>query len=466
MPEEKITVDGQPFLGRIDEQERFREALRIVQAEKKLISKVIDWANEKKPPQPFVFLLYGEGGMGKTSLTKRFLDIAENDLQFKGDFNTLWLDWEKRRDLDYALKVRDTISPEKVFEHIYAAFRDNNYGKEFTEYEKAITTRLKAEKKVSDALEKVTERGERFKVLRELGGKGIAWLLRSGVTTNGVPIPIPVEPTEKLFTAIIGQGAESLEYARETATIFLKTALEAREFDLFTLPNEKLAHSLAVGIRQSASQRPLVLFFDTYEIPDKVDVWVREVIKRSGSNLLWVISGRDNLADSRKFGIQYLSGYRSDFSSDRLRVLALSEFSTDEVFHYLIDYVPERNLSTDDAITIHKATLGIPLAVQAAAFMWKSGTALENITGNVPEAEKRDEIVKLMTERFLLHCFNDTVHPNDLQSIYALALAYQPDTKLLRAMLQSDDLEQDLSELERRHSLRRKLSYLKFCIVW
>lgn len=452
MPEEKITVDGQPFLGRTEEQERFREALRIIQIEKRIISKVIDWATEKKPPQPFVFLLYGEGGMGKTSLTKRLLDIVENESQFKGDFNALWLDWEKRRDLDYALKVRDAITPEKVFEHIYILFRDNNYGREFTEYEKTIIARSKTEKKVSDALEKITDRGERFKVLRELGGKGIAWLIRSGIATNGVPIPVPAEPTEKIFTEIIKQGAESIEYVRETATIFLKTALEERDFDLFTLPNEKLAHSLAEGIRRSASERPLLLFLDTYEIPDAVDIWVREIIKRSGPNLLWVISGRDNLADSRKLGTRYLSGYRGDFSSDRLRVFPLSEFSVDEVFNYLVEYVPDRYLTINDAIAIHKATLGIPFAVQAAAYMWKSGTMLESIAGNIPEAEKRDEIVKLMTERFLLHCFDDPAHPNDLQNIYALALAYQPEPKLLSTMLHSSDLEQDLSELEQRHS--------------
>lgn len=436
MAEEKITVDGQPFLGRLEEQDRFRDALRTIQAETKMISKVIDWAIEKKPPLPFVFLLYGEGGMGKTYLTKRLLNIAENDPQFSGYFNTLWLDWEKRRDLDYALKVRDAVTPEKVFEHLYSIFRDADYGKEFTEYEQAVNTRLVAEKKVEAALEKNTERGERFKILKELGGKGIAWLIRSGAV-SGVPIPVPAEPTEKVFTEIIGQGAEALERARETATTFLKITLDARELDLFILPNEKLAHSLADGIRKVALKRPLVLFLDTYEIADRADVWLREVIKRSSSNTLWVITGRDNLADSRKFGEKYFAGYRGEFPSDRLRVSPLSEFSVDDVFSYLLSYVPERQLDLPIARTIHKATLGIPLAVQAAAYMWKSGTKLESIIGDVPETEKRDAIVKLMTERFLLHCFGDPAHPNDLQSIYALALAYRPDPNLLGAMLQT-----------------------------
>src|SRR5215212_1828735 len=110
MAGEKITVNGQPFLGRLEEQESFRDGLRTVSVESNLVSKVKDWATEKKTSLPFVFLLYGEGGMGKTYLTKRLFDIAEGEEQFKGHFNTLWLDWEKRKELDYALKVRDAVS--------------------------------------------------------------------------------------------------------------------------------------------------------------------------------------------------------------------------------------------------------------------------------------------------------------------------------------------------------------------
>ena len=83
-----------------------------------------------------------------------------------------------------------------MFEHIYAIFRDAVLGENFTEYEQSIMIRTKADKKIAEALEKTTERGERFKILRELGGKGIAWLIRSGIV-GGVPIPLPDEPTAK-----------------------------------------------------------------------------------------------------------------------------------------------------------------------------------------------------------------------------------------------------------------------------
>ena len=46
------------FLGRVEEQDRFREALRAVQREFSLAGKVKDWFAEKDPAAlPFIFLL-------------------------------------------------------------------------------------------------------------------------------------------------------------------------------------------------------------------------------------------------------------------------------------------------------------------------------------------------------------------------------------------------------------------------
>ena len=451
MSKERIIVDGQSFLGRTEEQERFREALRVVQQDRKLITRVIDWATEAKPPLPFVFLLHGEGGMGKTYLSKRLRDIAENEPPFKGNFTTLWLDWEKRRDLDYALKAPDAINPEKIFEHIYSVFRDESFGKYFLEYEEAVKTRFEAEEKISKALDETSERLEKYKILRDLGGKGIAWIIRSGII-GGISIPLPEEPTARVFQEIIGGGAETVAHIRELATKVARKTLNAREFDLFTLPHEKLAHSFADGVRKSATDKPIVLFLDTYEISDRVDIWVREVIKRSSPNLIWVITGRNNLSDSRKFGTTYFTGYRGEFPSERLRVFTLAEFSVENVLTYVADSVPERIINLDDAKTIHYATIGIPLAVQAATSIWKTGASIEDIRGNVQLPTKHDEIVKLMTERFLLHCFDDPAHTSDRQRIYSLALAYQPDPGLLKAIFEVNDLEAELSDLERRHS--------------
>ena len=71
---------------------------------------------------------------------------------------------------------------------------------------------------------------------------------------------MPENPTAKVFEDIIGGGAENIARVRESATTLLKAALDEKEIDIFSLPNEKLAYSLANGIRESAENKAIVLF--------------------------------------------------------------------------------------------------------------------------------------------------------------------------------------------------------------
>lgn len=433
MTDQPIYVYEEIFLGRIEEQERFREALRSLLSGRK----DDDW--------PFVFLLHGEGGMGKTKLARRLRDIALGES--KGRLRAIWLDWEKRKPLDVRLAARDAVSPETVFEHIYAIFRDEGFGREFDPYEKAVKSRAEAETKVAQALSATLgEGGDRYSALRELGSKGLAWLVRTGLPGG---VAIPEEPMARFFESIIGGGAEGLARAREAATTLLRSKLNPDEFDLFTLPNEALARRLADGIRAAARKKPLLLVLDTYEIADRADPWLRVVIKRAGPRVVWAIAGRDNLADSRKRGATYFTGYRADFPGHRLRVFPLAEFSLGDVADYFAGRVPGRPLDEESAAAIHRATLGIPLAVKEAAAIWEKGASLADIVEGVPPRAPREQIVRAMSERFLMHCWDA---PEDKARVYALALAHRPDPGLVAAMLDTEALERDLSDLERRHS--------------
>ena len=59
MANQPVYVENELFLGRLDEQDRFREVLRTV------------LAPQDDDTPPFIFLLHGEGGMGKSQLTRR-----------------------------------------------------------------------------------------------------------------------------------------------------------------------------------------------------------------------------------------------------------------------------------------------------------------------------------------------------------------------------------------------------------
>lgn len=118
-----IYVDGKLFLGRVEEQKRFRAALNEVL---------------HPPPDeilPYIFLLYGDGGIGKTSLAKRFRDIARDEAPFEGEFHILWLDWEDERRRTSRLQGgRAHVSPETVFDILHEKAIAAGWGRDFGAY--------------------------------------------------------------------------------------------------------------------------------------------------------------------------------------------------------------------------------------------------------------------------------------------------------------------------------------------
>jgi tetratricopeptide (TPR) repeat protein len=446
-----MSIEEDIFIGRVEEQNRFRKALHDVLRETGLIAKLKAWRSRRESSElPYIFVLYGEGGMGKSRLARCMRDIALTEPPFRGRFRTVWLDWENRKALDLKLIARDAVSPETLFEHIHVVFRSAGFTDAFAAYEKALHDRAEAETKVAQTLNSIQEEDERFATLREVGAKGLAWLVASGLI-GGTPIPVPEELLSKAFGSLLDEGSERLGNARAAATTLLRAALRPEEFDLFTVPNETLALRLADGIRAAAS-KPIIFVLDTYEIADRADSWLRIIMKRAGMRVVWIIAGRDNLVESRKFGQHYFVGYGAEFSSDRLRDVRLGEFSVRDVRDYFHWRAGERELDENSVQSLHRATLGIPLAVHEAAEIWKTGVPLDQIVGDMPQRAEREQIVKVMSERFMLHCFDDPRHVRDRVSLYGLALAHQADPDLLAAILECDDLERTLSDLERRYS--------------
>ena len=136
-----IYVENNIFFGRVEEQKQFRAAL----------NDLLHDTQEDDPP--YILLLYGDGGIGKTSLAKQLRDIAQTEVPFESEFQILWIDWEEERSRYSSLKAdRDLISPEAVFDVLHAVAIRNNLGPHFSEYQMAVKQRGEAEKKVAQAL--------------------------------------------------------------------------------------------------------------------------------------------------------------------------------------------------------------------------------------------------------------------------------------------------------------------------
>jgi hypothetical protein len=108
MASEPVYVDDELFLGRIDEQDRFRDVLQVV------------LAPQQEDVPPFIFLIHGEGGMGKSQLSRRLCDIALYEVPFEGCFHVLRVDWEEIHFHTPVLRVaRDQIHPEDVLDALH-----------------------------------------------------------------------------------------------------------------------------------------------------------------------------------------------------------------------------------------------------------------------------------------------------------------------------------------------------------
>ena len=329
-----MTKDNQPiyvdneerFLGRLEKQERFREVLHIVR----------DSQDDKAPP--FIFLIYGEEGMGKSQLTRRLADIAADEALFGSAFQTLQIDWELVRGHIPALQVpHDQIHPEAVLAALYRQAQARGWAEQFEAYQRILKQRQTAEQTVAEAL--AQEYGQ-FIALHELGAAGLARLVRLAWPVG----ELGQKQKQALHAAGLRLEVEQAVKLRQQADRFLKTHLKPKLYDVYRQPHEQLAWALGQGFRRVSHDRPLVLAIDAYEIvASAADIWIRTVIKSAGPSVIWIIAGRDNLADSRP-GHRYL-GYNTEFTR-RLIVWDIQPLAIKYVSACLLDLAPKSSSCT------------------------------------------------------------------------------------------------------------------------
>ncbi len=442
MTNQTILVNGKPFFGRVEEQKRFRDAL----------SETIN------PPSgenlPYVFLVYGDGGIGKSTLSRRFCDIATEKHSLWCPIHTLWIDWEEVRRRLPALQVgHNAIAPETVFDVIVHTAQTQRRGWQgyFTAYHETQQRRASAEQTAHQVLDSATERPE-LRELRSAGATALAKILRVGSSLAGLPIGNSGEQLAKAFLeAGIQIGAEAAVSLRQRLADLLRARMGADTYDLFVNPLEHLARALADGLRRIAGRGALLVVLDTYEVVDAVDPWLRLVIRDSGPHVLWVLSGRNDLVNSRRYGDTYFKGYAEEWPR-RLVPVNVTQLARDDVAAYFAATVPERPLDDTAVDAIRRATRGIPLAIVLAAAMWQKGVALEKIVGHSDKDTPAQQIVDQMTERYLLHAVTTT----DRYALYAIALA-RGDRAVLQGMLTPTDatgfnVNDELRRLERAYA--------------
>ncbi|PZO35828.1 MAG: hypothetical protein DCF19_22940 [Pseudanabaena frigida] len=435
------------FLARTEEQKKFREVLRSLQPDagwfsKNLptVAKLLPAKKETVSTSPHIFLLYGEGGMGKTSLGRRFCDLAGEE--FPDRIQVLRLDWEEAKNEYPSLNVgHESIRPESVLETIYLMVSKGREGI-FEKYRQVEKTLKQIEDKVDKELQARQGEGAEYAPILK---KGLSWSL-------GALRKLP--QVEALLGAGDGKVDEAIADGAVSALVgLMKKRLSLEERRIFATPHRQLAEALGHGLQAISAQKPLVLLLDTYEIVDRLecDRVLRMVIKAAGRRVVWVIAGRANLADSYRLSQDYFRGYRDEFS-ENLYVYPMSEFSREQVSEYFAHPQINVPLSDEAAESVKQFSLGIPFVVQQIAAMRQQGIEMATIL-SAPSADRDDEspreaVVRATSDRFLRYCLDE----QDKKAVYAMAMMRRPDNELLKAMLGVTDLEPEMRSLKARHS--------------
>ena len=438
-------MDNRLFLARTEEQNKFRQVLQSFQVswtEKHLptFSKPFRKEPSDGVNSPHIFLLYGEGGMGKSSLSRRLEEITQ--AEFAKAWQAVRIDWEEERDKYLDLQVgADQIKPETVL----AVLQKNLevLGGNFRDYLNAKRDLEKIEEKLDREL-RAKEGAEKY---RSLIGGGL------GLAISGLR---KMPGVDQLIT---DEAAKQAKDGGTAALVgLLQEKLSLAERKLFASPTVQLAEALGRGIRELTAGKPTVIFLDTYEIVDRpdCDYGLRQVIKSAGTNIAWAIAGRADLTKSRRLADRQFRGYEQDFS-ERLYGYSLSEFNDRLVQEYFSQAIPHRVLPADGAARIAAFSLGIPFVVQQIAEIWRTspeidlGAILDRLPLGSREESSHDHVIRVTSERFLKHCFVKNA-PEDLRMICAIGLLRQPDNDLLAAMLQVNDFIGAVDGLKQRHS--------------
>lgn len=384
--EKVIQTEQKQFVGRRDEQELFTNALDA------LIS-LIKETNSPLKDKPFkrIFLLYGEGGMGKTTLTNRFVQIAESKKCL-----LIKIDWDEHQ------SEGSISSSTRMMDVIYAQFVKEGQGGDLKSFREIRLRR-------DEVAERVNNARKEFDPLVSAVADGLSTLTQTGTIGKQV--------IEVVTHTLAGELAKREEQFAK----WLKQKLDPRDFEIYQNSQLELSKGLVKGIAAVAATRPTIIVFDTYELVGRFDSWVRKGLIYHGSDqLIYVIAGRYDLS----------ADYLDLFPQAFVAPIKLNEFRRLDIRDYLLGL--EIPVTEEIVAQVKGVTRGVPLAVKIIAEAIRGNRAdIQTAFGemiNIPLMH--DDIIGMATKRFLKYCMNREDDPPDVlkqkqldrRHIYALAV--------------------------------------------
>jgi tetratricopeptide (TPR) repeat protein len=431
-------------------------------------------------------LLYGHGGYGKTTLLKRYHAVACQLQQKASRLDALVpgraahqkvsklnvgeiIDWEfavgEYRGLFHASARQE---PDAVpYFHLLSRRLAEALQKrpdEFRLYQQAIQNVEDAHRQTQRALEEL-KASKGYEALGSISGEVALQAIR--LVAPRVGQVLDATHLDDQVKAVIGTGArigaEQIKHIYDRLHAKLGTKLDD-SLD----PALCLGLALGADLRDFARKVPILLFFDTYEVTAEGDRLLRIVMAGAGPQVGWVLAGRDDLYADPLRGIGPVYNYRDVTTTGLVLHVNFSErgtgaFGIDDIDQYFArlceqprEPEPLPAITLAEASQILHATLGVPLAVQIAAGIYKE-TAQVSAILEAAEGSRQHDLVGAMVRRYLVHVGDD---PTERAKLYGLALARRADQTdaiaaalgLTPAQAASGDYHRELIRLHRRYS--------------
>jgi len=435
MAEIQVSEFAQLFIGRKPELEQFDRAINP----RNKFAKLIFGPRTNVPSR--VFLPHGIGGIGKSFLSKKCLAKAKD-----AGWATIEIDWDR-------VDIRPSDEVELM--NVVAEELKTIYG------EKVIQEYLRTQrqiKQVKDRVQKLKrENQEKWQTIIESTQNIVEGMGGEKGQTIGKAI--------SGIGSVVNLGADLFARAEDSFVDWLVSSgrLKGDESTLYKDEKRYLSRKLVTAIGSASSTQPLAILFDTCEaLPLNMEEWQRDGVVcpviQLNKPIIIIVSGRqdqyrERQADAGDNNIRYTKGYADRLTDPPPISWDISRFADPEISDYLRSHGFEPNTELIDFT--QQLAKGVPYAVQLITQAFKK-LGVEYVKENFPPEDistfSAQEIVTLVTERFLRYCLQEE---EDLIRIRGLAVLRNWDEGGLRSVWQLSNAENSrhvLQSLQSRYS--------------
>jgi Flp pilus assembly protein TadD len=438
---------GGLFVGREEEQERFRDALRALAD-----------GNRAGPSEAVVFLLYGHGGVGKSWLLRRFAAIASGGPpgeENAGRFVVAAVDWELEQRRSPAEFPNVTGPPIwRVLDRLYRALADAApSSRDRRHVERAFSTFRQQMARQPALLERARALGLESVVGRRLSDDDRAQVADAVTQLAGAGLSVTLGAAGRPL-ASAGKAAAT---AAVRGVVNRVGQLEPEAYASLVSAVAALVRAFGRGLDTVGRKvGPVVLLLDTCELLGEVLDWMPELAGRGGSRVAWVLGVRHEVEGAlSEEGV--VGRLAAQLHPDRVVPLPLLPFARGELVRYLARVFPDGLPGGVTVERLVRATGGVPLAVWLVTSFLSRGHPADEVFDNSAADGPGRQVVSELMRRYLAHLNVSAESAADLPLVYGLALLVDGvDVQVLAALWDVPDAEVP----GRLHRLRTRYDFV------